>query len=118
MPVKDSYSRARATKKKASASFARGTMTASERRRASSKIKKSPVLLIIILALAIGIAGGFFMTAVEGVLMMSQQFQRKMQIIKENKIVGMYRKQYEQKGIRFRNDINMNDMKRMGTYQI
>ena len=60
MAVRDSYSRARATKKKASASFARGTMTASERRRASSKIKKSPVLLIIILALAIGLAGGYF----------------------------------------------------------
>lgn len=60
MAVKDSYSKARATKKKASASFARGTMTASERRRATNKVKKSPILIVVIISLILGLAGGFF----------------------------------------------------------
>ncbi len=60
MAVKDSYSRARATKKKASASFARGTMTASEKRQAEAKIKKSPILIVVILSLILGALSGFF----------------------------------------------------------
>lgn len=58
MSVKDSYSRARATKKSSSVKSA--TISKRSQKKAINTIKKSPTLIIAVLFLIIGIAGGFF----------------------------------------------------------
>ena len=60
-------------------------------------------------AIKSGIAGGFFLSAVEGISMIAQQYQRKIQIVEENKIIQMYKRQYEKQGIRFYTNLNLND---------
>ena len=60
-------------------------------------------------AIRSGIAGGFFLSAVEGIAMIAQQYQRKIQIVEENKIIQMYKRQYEKQGIRFYTNLNLND---------
>ena len=57
-----------------------------------------------------GISGGLFLTAIESVVMLAQQYQRKLQIIEENKIIHMYKREYEKKGVKFYSNINLNDM--------
>lgn len=57
-----------------------------------------------------GITGCLILTSIETLVLISQQYQRKFQIIQENKILQMYRKEYEKKGIRFLpNQGNNND---------
>ena len=41
--------------------------------------------------------------------MIAQQYQRKIQIVEENKIIQMYKRQYEKQGIRFYTNLNLND---------
>ena len=58
MAIKDSYSRARATKK--STTIKTTTISKRNQKKAISTIKKSPILIVAVLFLAIGIVGGFF----------------------------------------------------------
>ena len=58
MAIKDEYSRARATKK--STTIKTTTISKRNQKKAISTIKKSPILIIAVLFLIIGAAGGFF----------------------------------------------------------
>jgi len=58
MAVKDSYSRARATKK--TTSINNTTVSKRNQKKVLTTIKKSPILIVAVLFLIIGIAGGFF----------------------------------------------------------
>ena len=59
MAVKDSYSRARATKKSSSVELTTN-ISKRNKKKAINAIKKSPFLIVAVLFLIIGIAGGFF----------------------------------------------------------
>lgn len=59
MPVKDGYSRARATKKSSSVEL-NTNISKRNQKKAVNAIKKSPILIVAVLFLIIGIAGGFF----------------------------------------------------------
>ena len=59
MSVKDSYSRARATKKSSSVNIS-GNLSNKNKKKITKTIKKSPILIVAVLFLLIGVAGGFF----------------------------------------------------------
>lgn len=48
-----------------------------------------------------GLTGCFVLTTIETLVMLSQQYQRRILIIQENKTLLHIKKQYEKKGIRF-----------------
>lgn len=59
MAVKDGYAKARATKKN-SKSVSTKKLDGNNKKKIVKSVKKSPILLIVLLMLALGIAGGFF----------------------------------------------------------
>ena len=61
MAVKDSYSKARATKKSAEISAGKGSnLSKKEQKKVAKTIKKSPILIVAVVFLLIGLVGGFF----------------------------------------------------------
>lgn len=60
MAVKDSYSKARAKKTSSSKVSTNSSISKSDAKKVASKVKKSPILIVVVLALIIGAAAGWF----------------------------------------------------------